>query len=45
MVWRLVERTPAAGDQGHLPVVMWAHPGVPDRTAALLGKMQLTPAR
>ncbi|WP_310714107.1 aspartate/glutamate racemase family protein [Streptomyces lydicus] len=35
---RLVERTPAAGDQGHLPVVMWADPGVPDRTAALLGK-------
>ncbi|MFJ9413841.1 aspartate/glutamate racemase family protein [Streptomyces sp. NPDC101227] len=34
---RLVERTPADTDQGHLPVLMWADPGVPDRTAALLG--------
>ncbi|GAA4115788.1 aspartate/glutamate racemase family protein [Streptomyces hundungensis] len=35
---RLVARTPAASDQGHLPVLMWADPSVPDRTAALLGQ-------
>ncbi len=35
---RLVERTPAGADQEHLPVLMWADPGVPDRTAALLGQ-------
>ncbi|MFE2109853.1 aspartate/glutamate racemase family protein [Kitasatospora sp. NPDC059463] len=35
---RLVERTPAATDQEHLPVLMWADPRVPDRTAALLGE-------
>ncbi|MFD9613755.1 aspartate/glutamate racemase family protein [Streptomyces sp. NPDC059083] len=35
---RLVERTPAGSDQAHLPVLMWADPGVPDRTAALLGE-------
>ncbi|MFI8912915.1 aspartate/glutamate racemase family protein [Streptomyces sp. NPDC053513] len=35
---RLVERTPAGSDQAHLPVVMWADPAVPDRTAALLGE-------
>ncbi|MEU6282754.1 amino acid racemase [Streptomyces sp. NPDC047028] len=35
---RLVTRTPADSDQGHLPVVMWADPAVPDRTAALLGQ-------
>ncbi|MER5310689.1 amino acid racemase [Streptomyces sp. NPDC002773] len=34
---RVVERTPAGSDQAHVPVVMWADPGVPDRTAALLG--------
>lgn len=34
---RIVERTPAGSDQAHLPVVMWADPAVPDRTAALLG--------
>ncbi|MCS0603451.1 amino acid racemase [Streptomyces sp. LP11] len=34
---RLVERTPAEDDQAHLPVLMWADPAVPDRTAALLG--------
>lgn len=34
---RLVECTPAGTDQGHLPVLMWADPAVPDRTAALLG--------
>lgn len=35
---RLVARTPAESDQGHLPVLMWADPAVPDRTAALLGQ-------
>ncbi|MFD8064231.1 aspartate/glutamate racemase family protein [Streptomyces cyaneofuscatus] len=35
---RLVERTPAGSDQTHLPVLMWADPAVPDRTAALLGE-------
>ncbi|MGW8727113.1 aspartate/glutamate racemase family protein [Streptomyces sp. NPDC055808] len=35
---RLVERTPAGSDQGHLPVLMWADPAVPDRTSALLGE-------
>ncbi|MFD0370192.1 aspartate/glutamate racemase family protein [Streptomyces sp. NPDC127114] len=35
---RLVERTPAGSDQAHLPVLMWADPAVPDRTAALLGE-------
>jgi aspartate racemase len=33
----LVERWPARNDQEHLPVMMWADPRVPDRTAALLG--------
>ncbi|MFG2623008.1 aspartate/glutamate racemase family protein [Streptomyces sp. NPDC048507] len=35
---RLVRGTPAGRDQEHLPVLMWADPGVPDRTAALLGR-------
>ncbi|MFF0740269.1 aspartate/glutamate racemase family protein [Streptomyces sp. NPDC004111] len=35
---RLVTRTPADCDQGHLPVLMWADPAVPDRSAALLGR-------
>ncbi|QES45683.1 aspartate/glutamate racemase family protein [Streptomyces venezuelae] len=35
---KLVERTPADADQGHLPVIVWADPGVPDRTSALLGE-------
>lgn len=35
---RLVARTPADSDQGHLPVLMWSDPAVPDRTAALLGQ-------
>ena len=33
----LVELTPAALDQDHLPVVIWADPSVPDRTRALVG--------
>ncbi|MEV5281501.1 aspartate/glutamate racemase family protein [Streptomyces sp. NPDC052811] len=35
---KLVERTPARADQGHLPVLIWAYPHVPDRSAALLGE-------
>ncbi|MFJ5290510.1 aspartate/glutamate racemase family protein [Streptomyces sp. NPDC088348] len=35
---RLIERTPARGDQEHLPVAIWADPTVPDRTEALLGR-------
>ncbi|MEU6476707.1 amino acid racemase [Streptomyces sp. NPDC047017] len=35
---RLVARTPADADQEHLPVLIWADPAVPDRTAALLGE-------
>jgi aspartate racemase len=34
---KLVRATPAATDQDHLRVVIWADPAVPDRTAALLG--------
>lgn len=34
---RLVEVTPAECDQDHIPVVMWADPTVPDRTAAFEG--------
>jgi aspartate racemase len=34
---KLVRSTPAARDQDHVPVVIWADPTVPDRTAALLG--------
>jgi aspartate racemase len=33
----LIELTWAENDQAHLPVVLWADPRVPDRTAALLG--------
>lgn len=33
---KLVEETPARRDQEHLPVVVWADPGVPDRSAHLL---------
>lgn len=33
---KLIARTPAAGDQDHVPVVIYAVPQVPDRTAALL---------
>lgn len=35
---RLVQLTPATHDQGHLPVVIWADPTVPDRTAAFEGR-------
>jgi aspartate racemase len=35
---KIVELTPAAIDQEHIPVVIWADPRVPDRTAALLGE-------
>lgn len=35
---RLVQLTPANHDQEHLPVVIWADPSVPDRTAAFQGQ-------
>ncbi|MGO2859778.1 MAG: aspartate/glutamate racemase family protein [Brevibacterium sp.] len=34
---KLIEATPAAGDQGHLRVMIWADPTVPDRSAAIVG--------
>jgi aspartate racemase len=34
----LIRRTPAASDQDHLRVVMWADPTVPDRNAAVAGR-------
>lgn len=34
---KLVAETPAGRDQEHLPVVIWADPGVPDRSENLLG--------
>ena len=34
---KLIEQTPAGRDQEHLPVVIWADPGVPDRSDNLLG--------
>lgn len=33
---KIIETTPAASDQQHIPVVIYADPRVPDRTAALL---------
>ncbi|GLZ30943.1 aspartate racemase [Lentzea sp. NBRC 105346] len=35
---KLVRSTPAVTDQDHVPVVIWADPTIPDRTAALLGQ-------
>jgi aspartate racemase len=35
---KLVAATPATTDQEHLPVVIWADPRIPDRTAAVLGE-------
>lgn len=35
---KVIERTPAAGDQDHLPMVVVSIPQVPDRTAAILGR-------
>jgi aspartate racemase len=35
---KLVAATPATKDQEHLPVVIWADPRIPDRTAAVLGE-------
>ncbi|MEN3533663.1 amino acid racemase [Microbispora sp. ZYX-F-249] len=34
---KLVEETPAACDQGHVPVVIWGDPRVPDRSLSLIG--------
>jgi aspartate racemase len=33
---KIIAATPATRDQEHIPVVIWADPTVPDRTAALL---------
>ncbi|MGW0737335.1 aspartate/glutamate racemase family protein [Streptomyces sp. NPDC002851] len=35
---KVIEATPAGVDQDHLPVVVWADPTVPDRSAALTGR-------
>lgn len=34
---KIIAATPAKKDQEHIPVVIWADPGVPDRTEALQG--------
>ncbi|MEW2158717.1 amino acid racemase [Streptomyces sp. NPDC007189] len=34
---KVIDATPAGVDQDHLPVVVWADPTVPDRSAALVG--------
>ncbi|MEU0564245.1 amino acid racemase [Nonomuraea sp. NPDC005983] len=34
---KLIEETPATGDQSHVPVVIWADPRIPDRSLNLLG--------
>lgn len=34
---KLIEATPASGDQGHLRVMIWADSTVPDRSAAIAG--------
>jgi aspartate racemase len=34
---KVIDATPAGADQDHLPVVVWADPSVPDRSAALVG--------
>ena len=34
---KLVERTPAARDQEHVPVVVYSVPQIPDRSASILG--------
>ncbi|MFI9153563.1 aspartate/glutamate racemase family protein [Streptomyces sp. NPDC053367] len=34
---KVIDATPAGVDQDHLPVVVWADPTVPDRSAALTG--------
>ncbi|GGQ00806.1 aspartate/glutamate racemase family protein [Streptomyces roseolilacinus] len=35
---KVIDATPAGIDQEHLPVVVWADPTVPDRSAALSGR-------
>ncbi|GHF66434.1 aspartate racemase [Amycolatopsis bartoniae] len=35
---KIIHSTPAARDQDHLPVVVWADPSVPDRTTALTAR-------
>lgn len=34
---KLVERTPAARDQEHVPLIVYAVPQIPDRTAGMMG--------
>ncbi|MGO2944032.1 MAG: aspartate/glutamate racemase family protein [Brevibacterium aurantiacum] len=34
---KLIAATPTSGDQGHLRVMIWADPTVPDRSAAITG--------
>jgi aspartate racemase len=38
---RLVEQTPASCDQAHIPVIVWADPTVPDRSASLINRDDL----
>lgn len=40
---KLIAATPATRDQEHIPVVMWADPTVPDRSAGLDGGPDPTP--
>ncbi|MDO0911908.1 amino acid racemase [Streptomyces sp. DT2A-34] len=35
---KVIDATPADIDQDHLPIVVWADPTVPDRSAALIGR-------
>ena len=35
---RLVELTPAAREQDHVPTVVWSCPQIPDRVAPILGQ-------
>jgi len=35
---KVIDATPAGADQDHVPVVVWADPTVPDRSAALTGR-------
>ena len=41
---KIVSETDASIDQDHIPVILYGHPGIPDRTAFLFGKTSLNPA-
>ena len=41
---KIVSETIARIDQDHIPVILYGHPGIPDRTAFLFGKTSLNPA-